>query len=106
MILLQVTIQTYSVRRTPAIRYASPDQLPNGSPQVLHQSARDKLEEYRHELDDLSARLGATSFGRAEELDPRDFQPLKYVFRSSKTYRRRCCYPETEKMEPLTSKSS
>jgi hypothetical protein len=37
------------------------------------------LTEYRQGLDDLSARLGATAFGRADPVDMSRFSSLKYA---------------------------
>lgn len=47
---------------------------------IVSQTSRDILAAYRKDLDDLSARLGATTFGRAEDIDMTKFKTLKYVF--------------------------
>ena len=64
------------------------------------------LQEFKKELDDLSARLGATSFGRAETIDPSLFRTIEYglhvLFLSVVS---RCCTPEVERYVPSSDES-
>jgi hypothetical protein len=46
---------------------------------VLSSSSRDLLKQFQLDLDDLSARMGATTFGRAETVDQKLFRELRYV---------------------------
>ena len=45
---------------------------------VLSGSSRDLLKQFQLDLDDLSARMGATTFGRAESIDQKLFRALRY----------------------------
>ena len=46
---------------------------------VLSGTSRDLLKQFQLDLDDLSARMGATTFGRAESIDQKLFRSLRYV---------------------------
>jgi hypothetical protein len=46
---------------------------------VLSSPSRDLLKQFQLDLDDLSARMGATTFGRAENVDSKLFRELRYV---------------------------
>ena len=46
---------------------------------VLSGSSRDLLKQFQLDLDDLSARMGATTFGRAESIDQQLFRSLRFV---------------------------
>jgi hypothetical protein len=48
---------------------------------VLSGPSRDLLKQFQLDLDDLSARMGATTFGRAESIDQKLFRSLRYVNR-------------------------
>ena len=63
---------------------------------MLSKVARDQLDSYRNDLNDLSSRLGATKFGTAEDIDPLDFETLRYD--DPRIYRtfRSCCKPEVD----------
>jgi hypothetical protein len=54
--------------------------------QVVSSTSRELLKGFTKDLDDLSARLGATSFGRAEDIDLSKFESLK------------CCYPDVPRL--------
>ena len=49
---------------------------------VLSDSSKDLLKQFQLDLDDLSARMGATTFGRAESIDQNLFRELRYVAES------------------------
>lgn len=61
---------------------------------VLSGSSRDLLKQFQLDLDDLSARMGATTFGRAESIDQNLFRELRYVSRTLSFSFHRCCEPE------------
>jgi hypothetical protein len=70
--------------------------------QVVSDTSREILKAFRSDFQDLSARIGATSFGKAEDIDMTKFQGLVYVNESFACARFlfSCCTPETERFVP------
>jgi len=54
--------------------------------QILSTTSRGLLTQFQKDLDDLGARMGATSFGRAETIDPLLFRNIKYANKSHLLY--------------------
>jgi NADH dehydrogenase FAD-containing subunit len=46
-------------------------------PQILSSTSRDLLTQFQKDLDDLGARMGANTFGRAETIDPLLFRSIR-----------------------------
>ena len=53
--------------------------LPAKIVQVVSNTSREVLEQFQTEFRDLSSRIGATTFGQAENVDMKKFEGLVYV---------------------------
>ena len=70
------------------VKFASMDasiEQENYGERLLSVTAVDAMQKYQSDIDSLSSRLGETSFGRANFLNPAQFQKVA------------CCYPEVPK---------